>query len=97
LVLVDQDTSGGAELLAMALRSYRGAKLVGTETLGYRDIRTVYQSPLPDTRLHVLVDRWVGTEPDTFGPIQSDIEMTWGSDEEVNLAQVLVLFLEEAD
>ena len=51
VVLVNGDTSGGAELIAAALQDHHRATVVGQRTRGKASIQTLIPLPAPDTGL----------------------------------------------
>ena len=81
VVMVDEKSAGGTEILAMALRRYRGAHITGTSTTGYHDIHNLISGSgiTPGLKLQVLSDRWVGAEPG-LEPMRPDTEIIWGED-----------------
>ena len=77
VILVDKGSASASEILALALRSYDKATLVGSTTFGKGSVQELIDIT-SDTALKVTVARWVGPngEPIPHSGIEPDVEVT---------------------
>lgn len=61
VILVDRGTASASEILALALRSYHKAVLVGTNTFGKGVVQELFDVT-SDTSLKITVARWLGPD-----------------------------------
>ena len=66
VVLADETTSGTAELVAMALRDFGRAKVVGTYTAGNGDITEIFKLS-GGSAIQVTTAQYAGPKQKTFG------------------------------
>lgn len=57
VVLVNYGTSSGTEIVATALKDRRGVTIVGTQTLGFDTVQSIYRFP-DGTRMFLTTARW---------------------------------------
>jgi carboxyl-terminal processing protease len=89
VVLVDEDSASGSEVLAGALQDHRRATIAGTTTYGKGSVNVLY--PLSDgSGLYITVARWLtpdgrliegqGIEPDIELEVTGDEAVQWAID-----------------
>jgi carboxyl-terminal processing protease len=89
VVLVDESSASGSEVLAGALRDHERATIAGTTTYGKGSVNALY--PLSDgSGLYITIARWLtpdgrliegqGIEPDIALDITGDEEVQWAID-----------------
>jgi len=64
-VLVDGGSASASEIVTMALRDYKRATIVGTQTFGKGSVQTDF--PLPDGNdLHLTIEKWYGPDDESI-------------------------------
>jgi carboxyl-terminal processing protease len=82
LVLVDQGSASGAEILAAALRDNRGVKLLGEKTFGKGSVQQIEQLK-GGSSLKVTVATWLSPKGELINDkgLQPDIEIKMTDDD----------------
>jgi carboxyl-terminal processing protease len=93
VVLVDHRSASVSELVAMALRDYDRARIIGTKTLGKGTVQVVMEL-MDDSALKLSTGRYYSPKgTPLFEGIEPDVEVPWdGTGEDVQLKRARSLF-----